>query len=247
MNWSILELYTNLASSYNFETLQLNQFSRYVRFKYALKNTGNVGLDDITITLGQQSNEQEIRIWNGNQVLKNGDELFYHNKAMHKDTIFFSIENIGLDTLYIDSVKIENDNHQSYTILPFNDSVYAVQTNEIKIEFEPKTTGNHYVDLWFYSNDSDEKETKIRLKGIAGDLASQPNKINNVLLFSNVTTYKFDCAFQSNEEVDGYLVLLSTKNESVTITDGKFIKSEILLARQKLLVLSKRNNFHIQN
>ena len=110
MNWSILELYTNLASSYNFETLQLNQFSRYVRFKYALKNTGNVGLDDVTITLGQQSNEQEIRIWNGNQVLKNGDELFYHNKAMHKDTIFFSIENIGLDTLYIDSVKIENDN-----------------------------------------------------------------------------------------------------------------------------------------
>lgn len=243
MNWSILEVYTNLASSYNFETLQLNQFSRYIRFKYALKNTGNVGLDDITITLGQQSNEQEIRIWNGNQVLKNGDELFYHNKAMHKDTIFFSIENIGLDTLYIDSVKIENDNHQSYTILPFNDSVYAGQINEIKIEFEPKTTGNHYVDLWFYSNDSDEKETKIRLKGIAGDSASEPNKINNAILFSNVTTYKFDYTFQNIEEVDGYLVLLSTKNENVTITDGKVYQVGDTVGKAKVIGLIKAKQF----
>ena len=242
-DWSTLKLYTNLVTSYNFEAFKLNQSARYVRFKYVLKSTGNVGLDDVSISLGKQSNEQEIRIWKGYQVLKNDDELFFQNKSMYKDTLLFSIENIGLKTLHIDSVKIESDNHQTYSILPFNDSVYVSQTNEIKVEFEPKITGNHYVDLWIYSNDSDEKETKIRLKGIAGDLASEPNNINTVLLFSNVTTYKFDCSFQSNEEVDGYLVLLSTKNEPVTITDGKDYEIGDTVGKAKVVGIITTNQF----
>jgi len=242
-DWSILKSYINLASSYNFEAFKLNQSSRYVRFKYVLKSIGNVGLDDVSITLAQQSNEQEIRIWKGNQVLKNGDELFCHNSSMNKDTIIFSIENIGLKTLHIDSVKIENDNHHSYSILSFNDSVCPSQTNEIKVVFKPKITGNHYVDLLIYSNDSDEKATKIRLKGIAGKLAAEPNKINNALLFSDVTTYKFKCGFQSNEEVDGYLVLLSTKNESVTITDGKDYQIGDTVGKAKVVGIITTNQF----
>ena len=181
--------------------------SRFIRFIYTNKVTGNIGLDDVSVDIGAASAAQEINVKQGVSTIVSGDTYVINSPVVTMTPTIFSIENLGtLNTLNISSAIVTGANSADFSVVSFPTNVLAASSDDLVLNFTPASAGTRIATLTINSNDVDEPSYIINLYGIGGNLASEPIIQATNLIFPNVKTYSINASF-TPAAVDGYLVL----------------------------------------
>ena len=182
--------------------------TRFIRFIYTNKVTGNIGVDDVNITIGAATPEQEINVKQGATTIVSGGSYFTSSSLASMTPSTFTIENLGtLNTLNIASATISGTNAADFSVASFPSSVLATSTGNLVLNFTPVASGTRTAILTIASNDADESSYIVNLNGVGGNLATEPSSQASNLVFSNVKTYRINASFTGIPAVDGYLVL----------------------------------------
>ena len=182
--------------------------TRFIRFIYTNKVTGNIGVDDVNITIGAATPEQEINVKQGATTIVSGGTYFASSPVTTMTPTTFTIENLGtLNTLNIASATISGTNAADFSVASFPSSVLATATGNLVLNFTPAASGTRTAVLTIASNDADEASYIVNLYGVGGTLATEPSSQATNLAFSNVKTYRINASFTGTAAVDGYLVL----------------------------------------
>ncbi len=189
--------------------------SRYIRWYFTEKQSGrNVGLDEVTLIAQIPTSEEEIGISSGGNPVVNNSAFVIGNVA----TTTFTIENVNLvggDTLTISDMQITGPNASEFTIsgvsTPFD--VQSASTTNFDIDFSTSQTGSRFATLTITNDDANGDETTfvIEFYGIGGDYADEPSNQPTNLVFSDVTSYGYDVAFDDASTIpENYIVLRRT-------------------------------------
>ena len=182
--------------------------TRFIRFIYTNKVSGNIGVDDVNITIGAATSEQEINVKQGATTIVSGGTYFTSSSVTSMTPSTFTIENLGtLNTLNIASATISGTNAADFSVASFPSSVLATSTGNLVLNFTPAASGTRTAILTIASNDADESSYIVNLNGVGGNLATEPSSQASNLVFSNVKTYRINASFTGIPAVDGYLVL----------------------------------------
>ena len=182
--------------------------TRFIRFIYTNKVSGNIGVDDVNITIGAATPEQEINVKQGATTIVSGGSYFTSSSLASMTPSTFTIENLGtLNTLNIASATISGTNAADFSVASFPSSVLATSTGNLILNFTPAASGTRTAVLTIASNDADESSYIVNLNGVGGTLATEPSSQATNLAFSNVKTYRINASFTGTAAVDGYLVL----------------------------------------
>ena len=182
--------------------------TRFIRFIYTNKVSGNIGVDDVNITIGAATPEQEINVKQGATTIVSGGTYFTSSSVTSMTPSTFTIENLGtLNTLNIASATISGTNAADFSVASFPSSVLATSTGNLVLNFTPVASGTRTAILTIASNDADESSYIVNLNGVGGNLATEPSSQASNLVFSNVKTYRINASFTGTAAVDGYLVL----------------------------------------
>lgn len=195
------------AGTYTQYTDNPQSTTRYIKFIYTNKVTGNIGLDDVNIDAGAATPEQEINVkYSGTTILTGGTQVV--SSPVSTMTPFtFDIENLGTaNTLNISSATISGANASDFTVASYPSTVAATSTQPLVVNFTPAAAGNRNAVLTINSNDADEAAYVINLYGIGGNLASEPAAQPSNLVFSNVKSYRLTGNFTAST-AEGFLVL----------------------------------------
>ncbi len=217
INWTTLNTHTSPPNAtYMMFTDSPQPTTRYIRFIYTNKVTGNIGLDDVSIALGAATAAQEINVKQSGNTIVSYDTYITNSPVSVTSPITFVIENLGTaDTLYIDSVVIGGPSSADFSIISYPSYVLASDSGNLILNFTPSISGTREAVLHISSNDVDETTYIIYLYGVGGNLASEPTTQADMLQFPNVKTYSLDATFNGSSAVDGYLVL---RKEGAAIT-----------------------------
>lgn len=218
-SWSTVHTFTNPpAGSYTGFTDLLSSSSRYVRFYYSNKNSGNIGVDNINITAAPASSSQEINIKQGTTTIVNGGSYITSSPVNTTTPITFSIENLGTaNTLSISSINITGTFASEFVVSTSPSTVAALSTGNLVIDFTPTSSGTRTVVVSIGNDDTDENPYVINLTGIGGAYATEPLNQPSNLSFSNVKSYRVNANFTpASDNPDGYLIL---KKEGSPVTD----------------------------
>ena len=182
--------------------------TRFIRFIYTNKVTGNIGVDDVNITVGAATPSQEINVKQGATTIVSGGTYFTSSSVASMTPSTFTIENLGtLNTLNIASATISGTNAADFSVASFPSTVLATATGNLVLNFTPAASGTRIAVLTIASNDADEASYIVNLYGVGGTLATEPSSQASNLVFSNVKTYRINASFTGTAAVDGYLVL----------------------------------------
>ena len=182
--------------------------TRFIRFIYTNKVSGNIGVDDVNITIGAATPEQEINVKQGATTIVSGGSYFTSSSLASITPSTFTIENLGtLNTLNIASATISGTNAADFSVASFPSSVLATSTGNLVLNFTPAASGTRTAVLMIASNDADEASYILNLNGVGGTLSTEPSSQASNLVFSNVKTYRINASFTGTAAVDGYLVL----------------------------------------
>jgi endonuclease I len=182
--------------------------TRFIRFIYTNKVSGNIGVDDVNITIGAATPEQEINVKQGATTIVSGGSYFTSSSVASMSPSTFTIENLGtLNTLNIASASISGTNAADFSVASFPSSVLATSTGNLVLNFTPAASGTRSAVLTIASNDADEASYIVNLNGVGGTLSTEPSSQASNLVFSNVKTYRINASFTGTAAVDGYLVL----------------------------------------
>ena len=182
--------------------------TRFIRFIYTNKVSGNIGVDDVNITVGAATPAQEINVKQGATTIVSGGTYFTSSSVTSMTPSTFTIENLGtLNTLNIASATISGTNAADFSVASFPSSVLATSTGNLVLNFTPAASGTRTAILTIASNDADESSYIVNLNGVGGNLATEPSSQASNLVFSNVKTYRINASFTGIPAVDGYLVL----------------------------------------
>tara|TARA_B100001758_G_C18416772_1_gene620751 strand:+ start:3216 stop:5357 length:2142 start_codon:yes stop_codon:yes gene_type:complete len=209
ITWTTLQEHTSPPNAtYVSFTDSPQSTTRFIRFIYTNKVTGNIGLDDVSIDIGAATPAQEINVKAGGATIVSGDTYIVDAPVSTTMPITFLIENLGtLDTLQITSATISGLNAADFALVSFPPNVAANDSAALLLNFTPSAAGTRNAVLNITSNDIDESTYIINLYGIGGNLATEPTAQPVNLIFSNVKTYKINAAFSPTDSVEGYLVL----------------------------------------
>jgi hypothetical protein len=217
--WNILRTHTSPPNAnYLMFTDVPQTTTRFIRFKYTNKVSGNIGLDDVSIDIGPATPAQEINLKNASSSLVSGSTFITNSAVLTPNLINFTIENLGtLDTLFISSASISGTHQSDYTVVSFPSFVLAGDTGLLIVDFTPAANGTREAILNISSNDVDESTYIINLYGIGGNLASEPTMQPTNLSFLDVKTFRITSSFTPADSVDGFLVLRK-KDSPITST-----------------------------
>ncbi len=218
--WTTMHTHaTPPAGNYILYTDTPNVTSRYIRFFYTSKVTGNIGLDDVSLSMAAASPPQEINIKMGNTSIINGGTAYFDTAVSSTKAVLFSIENAGtVNTLDISSAVISGPNAGEFVVSSFPDSVIAQNSGTVLINFTPTLAGTRLATLTIGNNDSNENPYIINLYGVGGSYSTEPTAQATNLIFSSIKSYRFNAAFTpANPAPEGYLVL---KQSGTAITDS---------------------------
>jgi endonuclease I len=207
--WTTLHSHTSPPSAtYTMFTDFPLATTRFIRFIYTNKVTGNIGLDDVNITVGAATPAQEINVKQGATTIVSGGTYFASSPVATMTPTTFTIENLGtLNTLNIASATISGTNAADFSVASFPASLLATATGNLVLNFTPAASGTRTAVLTIASNDADEASYIVNLYGVGGTLATEPSSQASNLVFSNVKTYRINASFTGTAAVDGYLVL----------------------------------------
>ena len=207
--WTTLHSHTSPPSAtYSMFTDVPLATTRFIRFIYTNKVTGNIGVDDVNITIGAATPEQEINVKQGATTIVSGGSYFTSSSVASMTPSTFTIENLGtLNTLNIASATISGTNAADFSVASFPSTVLATSTGNLVLNFTPAASGTRTAVLTIASNDADEASYILNLNGVGGTLSTEPSSQASNLAFSNVKTYRLNASFTGIPAVDGYLVL----------------------------------------
>ena len=207
--WTTLHEHTSPPNAtYVMFTDSPQSTTRFIRFIYTNKVTGNIGLDDVSIALGAATPAQEINVKEAGASIVSGATYVTSSSVATTNPITFLIENLGtVDTLNITSATVSGINSADFSVISFPNQVAPSDSSNLMLNFTPSASGTRTAILTINSNDADEPSYIINLYGIGGNLATEPTVQPISLIFSDVRTYSINAAFSPTDSVDGYLVL----------------------------------------
>lgn len=189
-----------------------NPASRYIRFIYVTKTTGNVCLDDIVIATPVVAVGMKVK--QGTTQIANGGYINPIGTAVSSTTALpLTIENIGTSTtLSITSAAITGANASEFvptTSMPL--SVNPASNTFYNINFTPLAAGTRTATLTFTTNDPNNTTFVVNLYGVGGSYATAPTVQANTLTFPLNKTYRikgqFNTVNSSLDALGGYLIL----------------------------------------
>jgi hypothetical protein len=207
--WTTLRTFTsNMPTNYTMFTDQPAAASRYIRFNYTTKVSGNVGLDDVSIAAPAAGPQQEINVLSNAQTVLSGGSIWTSSAVSSTTSFTLTVENLGTqNALNISSSVISGTNAAEFVVQSAPSVVNTLSTGNIVIDFTPTAAGTRVATLTITNDDSDEGSYVINLFGAGGGLASEPNAPTN-LNFTNVKSYRFQTNWTaSSPAADGYIVL----------------------------------------
>lgn len=205
------------AGVYQMYTDVPNSLTRFIRFIYTNKVSGNIGLDDVNIAVGAATPAQEINVKYGSTTIVSGGSQAVSSPVATMTPFVFTVENLGTaNTLNISSAVISGTNAADFSVASFPSTVAATANQSLTVNFTPAMAGTRTAVLTINSDDSDEAAYVINLDGIGGSFATEPTNQPTNLVFSNVKSYRLTGTFTSTT-ADGYLVLRK-KGSAITGT-----------------------------
>ncbi len=219
-SWTILHSHTSPpAATYTLYTDSPNSASRYIRFNYSNKVTGNVGLDDVSIALGAAGPTQQINVKQSASTVLNGGTFVLASAVSSATSTTFTVENLGtVNTLNINSATITGPDANNFNVVSFPSTVAALNFGNLIVDFTPTVAGTRNATLTISSNDPDVANYVISLYGIGGSYASEPTSQASALIFSNVKSYTLSASFTAAPTTsEGYIVL---RKKSSAISDS---------------------------
>lgn len=190
--------------------------TRYIRFIYTQKVSGNIGLDDVNIAAAPAGPQQEINVKVGAATIIPGGSHTWSSPVSTMTPATFTVENLGTaNTLNISNVAITGANASEFAVSSSPATVAASSTGSIIIDFTPTVAGTRNATMTITSDDADEGTYVVNLIGIGGSYATEPAAQATALNFSNVKTYRFNGSFTASGSAEGYLVLRKS-NSAVT-------------------------------
>lgn len=207
--WTPLHTHTAPpAGTYTLYTDVPLSTTRYIRFNYTNKVSGNIGLDDVAIAQGAAGPNQEINVKQGTTTILTGGTHVMSSPVATMTPTVFTVENLGTaNTLNISTATISGTNAADFSVASFPATVAATSSDALTVNFTPAAAGTRTAILTIASNDSDEAAYVINLYGIGGNYASEPTLQASNLTFSNVKTYRFTGTFAPAAGAEGYVVL----------------------------------------
>lgn len=182
--------------------------TRYIRFIYTNKVSGNIGLDDVAIAVGAAGPQQEINVKQGTTTVLSGGTHFMQSPVSTMTPTTFTVENLGTsNTLNLSSAIISGVNAADFSVASYPATVAALGTGSLTVNFTPSVAGTRNAVLTIASDDADESSYIINLYGIGGNYASEPAAQPSNLVFSNVKTYRLTGSFTAASGAEGYVVL----------------------------------------
>lgn len=225
-NWTAIKTYTNgmidVNSCQSQTATPTNPNSRYIRFYFFDKVTGNVCLDDINIATPNVA--IGIKVKQGTNQISNGGYTMPVSSAVSSTTTLpLTVENIGSSlTLSVTSAVISGANASEFvatTTAPFN--VNASSSTLFNIDFTPTAAGTRTATLTYTTSDPNNSTFVVNLYGVGNGLATEPSAQATALTFPINKTYRikgqFTTASPAVDALGGYLILRN--NNSGTVTD----------------------------
>jgi hypothetical protein len=219
--WTTMRTFTtNLPSAtYTQFTDNPQAASRYVRFFYAQKVSGNVGLDDVNLAAAAAGPQQEIDCFYSSSPVITGGNIWVSGPVSTNTTFQIDVENNGtVNALNITSAVVTGANASDYTVTSFPTTIAANGTAPVVIDFNPPVAGTRSATLTILSDDADEPAYVININGAAGGFATEPASPATNLTFTNVKSYRFQVNFTAAAgSPDGYIVL---RRDDAAVTDA---------------------------
>ncbi|MFA6262341.1 MAG: endonuclease [Bacteroidia bacterium] len=231
-SWSNLRTFTSQATTTtNFtngkRSDNLSATTRYVRFVFTTKTSGNFALDSVLIQQAPPPLNASIQIKQNGNVIVGGSTFILGNAS----ATTFTIENKGTgQTLHLDSVSFSGTTPNDYSVSNFPDSIIANGNATFTLNFSAAQNGSRKAAMNIYSNDADRPKYTINVYGIGGNYATEPAQ-PPVLNTSNVMTYGFDATLLAPVQVPEHYIVLLYKNgagddkpmDGVTYKRGDYI------------------------
>lgn len=223
--WTAIKTFTNGmidANACQSETVTpTNPNSRYVRFIYVTKTTGNIALDIVNIA--EPVVPVGIRIQQGTTQLSNGGFITPISAAVSSTSVLaLSVQNYGNSTtLNVSASAITGANASEFVISSATSFSVAAGANQtFNIDFTPTAAGTRTATLTFTNDDPNNTSFVVKLYGVGGTLATTPSAQATNLTFPINKTYRiqgtFTTANSSIDELGGYLIL---RNNTGAVTD----------------------------
>jgi hypothetical protein len=217
--WTTLRTFTGtLSSTYTQYTDQPASASRYVRFFYTTKVSGNVGLDDVLLDVPAAGPSQEIDVQFGSSSVPSGSTIWSASPVSTTTPIALSLANLGLvNTLNVSGITITGTNASEFVLQTNPSSVSANSSAALNIDFTPAAVGTRTATLTINSDDADEPAYIININGAGGGFATEPAASATALSYTNVKSYRFQVNFTAaSPACEGYLVL---RRDDAPVTD----------------------------
>jgi hypothetical protein len=248
--WTTLHTHTApSAGTYTLFTDVPNTLSRYIRFNYSNKVTGNIGLDDVNIAVGAATPAQEINVQYASTTVVNGGSISASSGVGVSSPITFSIQNLGtVNALTISSVSISGTNASDFSVGSNPSSVAALGNGAMVINFNPASAGTRTGIITINSDDADESAYVITINGVGGTLATEPVSQPTSLVFSGVKTYRFNVAYTAASGVDGYVVLRKVGSPVTEVpVDGVIYQRGDAIGNSKVVLSANGTSFTPNN
>ena len=198
--------------------------SRYIRFIYTNKVSGNIGLDDVNIAAGAATPAQEINVKQGATTILNGGTYTMSSPVSTMTPTTFTVENLGTaNTLNISSATISGTNAADFSVASSPSSVAANSTGNLVVNFTPAAAGTRTAVLTIASNDADEASYVINLNGIGGSFASEPLAQPTNMVLSNVKTYRLAGSFTPSASASGYSAITGVPVDGTAYQRGDIV------------------------
>lgn len=251
-----LTVFTNNLSStaYTQYTVTPNSNSRYLKWIFTTKATGNnVGIDEINIAAAPIT-AQEINIKQGTTtILSGGNSTLFNSAVGTPTTVNFSIENQGtVSPLTITSFSLSGPAAADYTVTaPTAPSTVNASSNvALTLAFNPSVSGTRSAVLTINNNDANESAYVINLNGIGGNLATQPSSQPTNLSFSNIKSYRAAASFVAAAgSPNGYLILKKQSASAITDVpvDGVSYQVGDAIGSSKVIYAGNANTLGLSN
>lgn len=237
--WTAISTFTNGMINVNTCVSQTatptNPASRYIRFFFTDKQTGNICLDDINIAtpsvpVGMKVKQGAVQIANGGYCTPVGVAV------SSTTTIPLTIENIGISTtLSVTAAVVTGANASEFvatTATPFN--VNTTSSVPFNIDFTPTAAGTRTATITFTTNDPNNTSFVVNLYGVGGTLATEPASQATNLTFPINKTYRVKGEFNTTtvDNLGGYIILRKTGGavtdvpvDGTTYQKGQYIGS----------------------
>ncbi|MBN8696587.1 MAG: endonuclease [Bacteroidetes bacterium] len=247
--WNTLRTITAPGASYAPYTETLNSASRYVRFYYQNKVSGNIGLDNVSITAGVSA-AQEISIKQGTTTIVNGGTYSFSSPVSTLTPVTFTVYNLGLAILNVSSASISGPAAADYSVATATPFTVSGQSNtSLVVNFTPSSSGTRDAILTIANDDVNANPYIINLDGIGGTLATEPTAQATNLTFSNVKSYHITGSYTAaSGSPDGYIILRKTGSAVTDVPiDGTVYKRGDLIGSSQVVAVGNVTGFFPNN